>query len=89
MFIIHMPLDFKVGDSADCRINGEPKRVTYRDANTLVIGKNDARAIITTEVDGALRAFFCGHAGKSAEQYSRENAPMGGGFVIFPKPPTS
>jgi hypothetical protein len=78
MFVINMPLDYKVGDSRDCRINGEPKRVTWRDQHTLVIEPDDARQIFHTETGGGLRCFMCGNAG--AKQASIFATP--GGVVI-------
>jgi len=80
MFIVHMPLDFKVGDSADVRINKKPTRLTWCDEHTLVIDDNDARRIVTMQIQGDLRCFICGDA--DGEQYSLEEAPDGGGFVI-------
>jgi hypothetical protein len=38
------------GDTIDCRINGEPKRVTLRDESTLVIGP-DPYAIAPVDTD--------------------------------------
>jgi hypothetical protein len=52
-----------VGDTADCRINKVPARLTWRDAKTLVIEPNDARIIITTYYEGDLVHFMCGDAG--------------------------
>jgi hypothetical protein len=63
MFMINMPLDFKVGETRDCTINREPKRITWRDQHTLVIEPGDARQIFHTEADGELRCFICGDAG--------------------------
>ncbi|QIG93433.1 hypothetical protein [Bradyrhizobium sp. 6(2017)] len=60
MFFLSLPVTVKVGDTADCKINGEPKRVTYRDAQTLVIEPDDARTIIDVQNDGKLRHFTCG-----------------------------
>ena len=37
MFSIYMPATFKVGDTADTTINGERRRLHYKDAETLVI----------------------------------------------------
>ena len=79
MFIMHMPLSFKVGDSANVRINKEPTRLTWRDEHTLVIGDNDARRIVTSQIDGDLRCVICGDA--DGEQYDIDEVP-GGGFVI-------
>src|SRR3954465_714668 len=44
MFMIHMPLSFKVGDTAECRINMKPRRLTWRDNKHLVIEADDAHA---------------------------------------------
>jgi hypothetical protein len=63
MFMINMPFDFKVGETRDCRINREPKRVTWRDRHTLVIEPDDARQIFYTKADGEMRCFMCGDAG--------------------------
>jgi hypothetical protein len=83
MFIMHMPENFKIGDSADCRINNEPTRLTWRDEKTLVIGDNDARTIVTTHIENNLRCFVCGDADDT--QYGVEEVP-GEGFIVFAKP---
>jgi hypothetical protein len=60
MFIIPMPKTFKVGDTADVRINGRPERVTWRDAKTLVIEPDDARYILAVNPGpGDLDTFCC------------------------------
>jgi hypothetical protein len=64
-----MPKTFKVGDSVDCRINGEARRVTWRDENTLVIEPDDARRIVTRAIKGDLVCFMCGDQGKGASDY--------------------
>jgi hypothetical protein len=70
MFMISMPLDFKIGETRDCRINDEPARVTWRNQHTLVIEPDDVRQILHTETDGKLRCFMCGDAGaKKASLY--------------------
>ncbi len=52
MFALHIPSTF--GDSIDGRINGKPKRVTWRDAHTLVIEADPyATAPVDTEKFGA------------------------------------
>ena len=52
MFALNIPSTF--GDSIDCRINGEPKRVTWRDEHTLVIKPNPyATAPVDTDKFGA------------------------------------
>jgi hypothetical protein len=63
MFMLNMPVDFKVGETRDCRINGKPARVTWRDQHTLVIEPDDARQIFSAETDGKLRCFMCGDPG--------------------------
>jgi len=84
MFVMHMAENFKIGDSADCRINGEPTRLTWCDKNTLVIGENDARTIVTTHIENGLRCFICGDADDT--QYGVEHVPGGEGFIVFAKP---
>jgi hypothetical protein len=79
MFIIHMPLDFKVGDTRDCRINREPARVTWRDQHTLVIEPDDARQIFSAEANDGLHCFMCGDAG--ARQATIRTVPGGGGYI--------
>ena len=62
MFCISLRVSVKIGDTADCRINGEPRKVTWRDDKTLVIEPGDARTIIDVHGDGKLRFFTCGNA---------------------------
>jgi thiamine biosynthesis protein ThiC len=78
MFMINMPLDFKVGETRDCKINREPKRITWRNQHTLVIEPDDARQIFHTEVDGDMRCFMCGDAGAKRARLDRE---LGGVIV--------
>jgi hypothetical protein len=59
MFAITMPVTFKIGDTMNCKINGEPRQLTWRDANTLVIEPDFARTIIHHEYDGELHYFTC------------------------------
>ena len=84
MFMIHMPKAFKVGDTADCRINGEPKQLTWRDENTLVIEPGDARTIVTRVTEGDLTCFMCGDRGERAGDYRMEEAADG--FVVSRRP---
>jgi hypothetical protein len=70
MFLINMPLDFKIGDTADCKINKKPARVTWRNQHTLVIEPDDARQIFHVETDNLMHTFFCGDPGaKQASIY--------------------
>jgi hypothetical protein len=78
MFFISMPKTFKVGDTANCRINQEPARLTWRDAKTLVIEPNDARAIITTDYEGDLIHFTCGDAGNAGGRAVAKD----GGYIV-------
>ena len=52
MFPLNIPSTF--GDTIDCRINGKPKRVTWRDEHTLVIEADPyATAPVDTDKFGA------------------------------------
>ena len=62
MFVITLPVSVKSGDVVDCTINGEPKKVLFYGAHTLMIGPDDERTIIDMWVDGALRHFVCSDA---------------------------
>ena len=62
MFMIHMPASFQIGDTADVRINQEPKRLTWRSADTLVIEPGDERKIHQSFEAGDLLCFVCGDA---------------------------
>ena len=76
MFLMHTPKTFRVGDSQDCRINGEAARITWKNAKTLVIEPGDERAILHTLIDGELRVFFCS-SDKRSEGYNVEQSPDG------------
>ena len=67
MFTIYMPVTFKVGDTADVRINQAPQRLTWRDADTLVIEPGDARKIVDRFTDGELTTFICADADGTAD----------------------
>jgi hypothetical protein len=87
MFTIDTPKTFNVGETIDCRINGEPSQITWKNADTLVIEPNDPRAVLNTRIDGESRIFFCGHAGATKDQYAwewfpKEGAPRGGIWQI-------
>jgi hypothetical protein len=51
MFALNIPSTF--GDTIDCRINGKPRRVTWRDEHTLVIADPYASAPVDTDKFGA------------------------------------
>ena len=58
MFCICMPSSFKIGDTADCRINKQPALLTWRDAHHLVIEPDDVREILLVRSAGTLQ-FHC------------------------------
>ena len=41
-FLIHLAKNVRIGDTIDVSINKKPARVTWRDAETLVIEPDDA-----------------------------------------------
>lgn len=67
MFIMHMPLTFRCGDSAQVNINAEPAKLTWRD-DALIINDTDARKILQSHIDGNLRCFVCADAKVEATQ---------------------
>lgn len=78
MFFISMPDTFKLGDTEGCRINGQPAKIEWRDADTLVILPDDARPILAVEKVGKLISFTCGHQGETKADYDMEALPCGG-----------
>lgn len=72
MFFISMPKRFKIGDTESARINGKTAQVHWKDKATLVILPDDERTILSTDVQGELRSFSCGHAGKGTKDYKRD-----------------
>jgi hypothetical protein len=73
MFILSLPMRDKIGDTCNCLINGEPRRVTWRDAHTMVIEPNDIRQIYRTSEDGELRIFWCSSAGSRCASITQDN----------------
>jgi hypothetical protein len=59
MFLMNLAKSVRIGDTVDCRINGQPARVTWRDAQTLVIEPDDARHIACVMSIGDLNHFVC------------------------------
>lgn len=84
MFFISLPKTFNIGDTADCRINHEPARVTWRDPGHLVIEPDDARLIIAVDKSSDLIHFACGDANTGREDYEGDILP--GGFIVGRKP---
>jgi hypothetical protein len=83
-FFLSMPLDFKVGDTCNCSINFAPKRVTWRDPNTLVIEPDDARRIVQIARDSELINFIRADADGEAPEIvtpldMADRAPAGHG----------
>jgi hypothetical protein len=76
MLSLSMPLHFKVGDTAPCRINFEPTTVHWRDDGYLVFGGTDAHKILATCEGPDLRSFVCSDAGRSNQWV--EKWPDGG-----------
>jgi hypothetical protein len=70
MFLMTMPKTFKVGDTADCRINKMPARITWRSRGELVIEPDDARVILRIDTDGELISFVCSDPGRTADDYT-------------------
>ena len=63
MFFLSLPTSVKIGDTVDCKINGAPRKVTWRNAETLVIEPDDARRIVMIDqVGDNLRSFVCSDA---------------------------
>jgi hypothetical protein len=60
MFMLTMPASFKIGDTADCRVNKIPQRLTWRDRTTMVLEPNDERAILAHVTEDDLTCFICG-----------------------------
>jgi hypothetical protein len=88
MFMMTMPKTFKVGDTADCRINKQPARLTWRDPNTLVIEPDEARVIMAIDRETECITFFCGDPGCTAADYDVDaDENFGGGFIVRSKTP--
>jgi len=82
MFVMTMPRTFKIADSADCRINKQPARITWRDANTLVIEPDDARVILGENRENDPLTFFCGDASYIADDTVDADEAFAAGFII-------
>jgi hypothetical protein len=76
MFLMTMPKTFKIGDTAECPINGEPARITWRSRSVLVIEPDDARDILRVDTDDRrdLLDFVCGDPGLTTDDYVQEGA---------------
>ena len=78
MFMLSLPKSAKIGDTVDCRINAEPKKVTWKDEHTLVIEPGDARRILIASAEGDLICFMCGDAdGAGVVVFADEDGNIG------------
>jgi hypothetical protein len=84
MLVLNMPLQFKVGETRDCRINGEPKRVTWRDEKTLVIEPDDVRVIASQVMEPDMMTLFCAEPDEDASQYQVTDNADGSITVMAP-----
>jgi hypothetical protein len=67
-----VPSHHKIGDTVDVIINGDPAKLTWQDAKTLVINDHDRRTIINHDdiIDGVgkpCHSFVCSDADGSTE----------------------
>jgi hypothetical protein len=67
MFVIHLASSVRIGGTVDCRINRKPARVTWRDAETLVIEPEDARHIVQVLEHPEFLSFVCADADGSTD----------------------
>jgi hypothetical protein len=83
--ILWLPTNkFKLGDSADVRINGESARVTWSDIHTLTIEPDDRRRILKRdEGPDGLTQFLCSDDERDMTVTER------GGFLTIDKPRTN
>ncbi len=68
MFVMWMPATYKIGDTAEVKINDEPQKLTWRDAQTLAIEPDDARTIVDRHIDGDLMCFTSSDAKPKTQQ---------------------
>jgi hypothetical protein len=78
MLMLSLPAACAVGDTVPVKINGRPAEVTWRDPDTLVVGADDPRPILSEAVSDGLRHFLAGHRGSTADDYARE-----GGLILW------
>jgi hypothetical protein len=62
MLFISLPTTVGIGDTVACKINGAARKVTWRNAETLVIEPDDVRRIVMIDQAGDLRSFVCSDA---------------------------
>jgi hypothetical protein len=85
MFFIEVPPRFKVGSTTECKINGELKRLTWRDPSHLVIEPGDVRLILAIDRFPDGLRFICGDAGATdVADYEIDDGP--GGVFVGRKP---
>lgn len=66
------PPDYRIGDTASVKINGEPTAITWLDAHTVVLGDTDRRRVLQSHLDHdhlgrAARSFLCGASADEAD----------------------
>jgi hypothetical protein len=82
MLAVHMPKAYCIGDTVETTINGEAKRVTWRDEKTLLLEPNDPRVIFLRVAYEDFVSFLCGDSGGGPEEYVV--IPGDGGFYVWP-----
>jgi hypothetical protein len=80
MLFLQTPKEFAVGETQSVKINGEPTDVKWQDRDTLLVGPDDARAILHAQIDGPFRVFMCGHSGGRKSAYTVKRQP--GGVIV-------
>lgn len=86
MFMLTMPATFRIGDTADCKINRKPARVTWTGKTTLLIEPDDPRAIMLIDEGPEGMCFVCGDRGMSRKDAARAVVTGLGEalFVLYP-----
>jgi hypothetical protein len=59
MLIIEVPVSFKIGSSGDFKVNGELRRVIWRNENTLSIAPGFLHRILSINDQDGTRRFVC------------------------------
>jgi hypothetical protein len=77
MFMMKLANTVHIGDTAEVTINAKPARVTWRDAQTLVIEPGDARRIVHIQEDSDMRTFTCSDADGDNDFYIITERPEG------------
>jgi hypothetical protein len=78
MLVIEAPVSFKVGSSGDFKVDGEIKRVVWRNENTLSIAPGFLHRIVSINEQDGMRRFTCTAARASKLEVHHE-----GGGIVF------